>query len=177
VIGLLGGTFDPPHNGHVELAQAALKAVPLDRLVVLVAEQPGHRSVVADAETRLRLAKAAFPDAEVLLDPHPFTVDSVRDGHFGDAAFVVGADQGSPLSRKWKRPKEILQHVKLAIGTRFGFPDHDLGRYGDRVIPFQLESPPISSSEVRRRVAAGETIDDLVPPAVARLLEELGLYR
>jgi nicotinic acid mononucleotide adenylyltransferase len=45
------------------------------------------------------------------------------------------------------------------------------------VIPFQLESPPISSSEVRRRVAAGETIDDLVPPAVARLIEELGLYR
>jgi nicotinic acid mononucleotide adenylyltransferase len=78
---------------------------------------------------------------------------------------------------KWKEPKEILQHVKLAIGTRFGFPDHDLGRYGDRVIPFQLESPPISSSEVRRRVAAGEAIDDLVPPAVARLIEELGLYR
>jgi nicotinate-nucleotide adenylyltransferase len=176
VIGLLGGTFDPPHNGHVELARAALKAVPLDRLVVLVAEQPGHRSVVADAETRLRLAKAAFPDAEVLLDPHPFTVDSVRDGRFGDAAFVLGADQGA-LFEKWKEPKEILQHVKLAIGTRFGFPDHDLGRYGDRVIPFQLESPPISSSEVRRRVAAGETIDDLVPPAVARLIEELGLYR
>ena len=51
MIGLLGGTFDPPHNGHVELARAALKAVPLDRLVVLVAEQPGHRTVVADAET------------------------------------------------------------------------------------------------------------------------------
>ena len=97
MIGLLGGTFDPPHNGHVELAQAALKAVPLDRLVVLVAEQPGHRSVVADAETRLRLAKAAFPDAEVQLDPHPFTVDSVRDGRFGDAAFVVGADQGAAV--------------------------------------------------------------------------------
>jgi nicotinate-nucleotide adenylyltransferase len=150
--------------------------VPLDRLVVLVAEQPGHRNVVADAETRLRLAKAAFPDAEVQLDPHAFTVDSVRDGRFGDAAFVVGADQGA-LFEKWKEPKEILQHVRLAIGTRFGFPDQDLGRYGDRVIPFQFESPPISSSDIRARVARGEPIDDLVPAAVASLIEQEGLYR
>ena len=176
MIGILGGTFDPPHNGHVELAQAAVTAVPLDRLIVLVAEQSGHRTVVADADTRLKLAQAAFPDAEVQLDPNPFTVDSVRDGHFGDAAFIVGADQGAAFER-WKEPEEILKHVKLAIGTRFGFPDHDLGRYGDRVIPFQLASPPISSSDVRARVAKGKPIDDLVPPAVAKLIEEQGLYR
>jgi nicotinate-nucleotide adenylyltransferase len=176
MIGLLGGTFDPPHNGHVQLAEAALKAVPLVRLVVLVAEQPGHRSVVADPETRLKLAKAAFPEAEVRLDPHAFTVDSVRDDHFGDAVFIVGADQGA-FFENWKEPEEILKHVKLAIGTRFGFPDRDLGRYGDRVIPFQLASPPISSSDIRARVARGEPIDDLVPPEVARLIEEQGLYR
>jgi nicotinate-nucleotide adenylyltransferase len=176
VIGLLGGTFDPPHNGHVALANAALEAVPLDRLIVLVGEKPGHRSVVADADTRLKLAKAAFPDAEVELDPHAFTVDTVRDGRFDDAVFIVGADQGSAFEH-WKDPEEILKHVKLAIGTRFGFPDHDLGRYGDRVIPFQLASPPISSSDVRERVARGEPIAELVPEPVAQLIEELGLYR
>ena len=176
MIGLLGGTFDPPHNGHVALARAALEQLPIDRLVVLVAERPGHREVVADAETRLRLAQAAFPDAQVQLDPHAFTVDAVRDGRFDDAVFIVGADQGASFDR-WKDPDEVLRHVKLAVGTRSGYPEPELERYGDRIVPFQLASPPISSSEVRERVARGERIDELVPPRVAQLIEELGLYR
>ena len=176
MIGLLGGTFDPPHNGHVALARAALEQLPIDRLVVLVAERPGHREVVADAETRLRLAQAAFPDAEVQLDPHAFTVDAVRDGRFDDAVFIVGADEGASFDR-WKDPDEVLKHVKLAVGTRSGYPEPELERYGDRIVPFQLASPPISSSEVRERVARGERIDELVPPRVAQLIEELGVYR
>ena len=176
MIGLLGGTFDPPHNGHVALARAALEQLPIDRLVVLVAERPGHREVVADANPRLRLAQAAFPDAEVQLDPHPFTVDAVRDGRFTDAVFIVGADEGASFDR-WKDPDEVLKHVKLAVGTRSGYPEPELERYGDRIVPFQLASPPISSSEVRERVARGERIDELVPPRVAQLIEELGVYR
>ena len=173
--GLLGGAFDPPHNGHVALAKAALSQLPIDRLVVLVAERPGHREVVADAETRLALARAAFPDADVQLDPHSFTVDAVRDGRFGDALFVVGADQGSAFER-WKDPDEVLKWVKLAVGTRAGYPLPDLSRFSDRVVVFELASPNVSSSEVRRRIAAGEPIDDLVPPAVGKLIQELGLY-
>ena len=176
MIGLLGGTFDPPHNGHVALARAALEQLPIDRLVVLVAERPGHREVVADAETRLRLAQAAFPEAEVQLDPHAFTVDAVRDGRFDDAVFIVGADEGASFDR-WEDPDEVLKHVKLAVGTRSGYPEPELERYGDRIVPFQLASPPISSSEVRERVARGERIDELVPPRVAQLIEELGVYR
>jgi len=177
VTGLLGGTFDPPHNGHLALAKAALSQLPIDRLLVLVAERPGHRDVVADAETRLKLAQAAFEGLEVELDPHPFTVDTVRDGRYDDAVFVVGADQAAALDR-WREPEEVLKHVKLGVGTRSGYPEPELERrYGDRVIPFQLASPPISSSDVRARVARGEPIDDLVPPAVARLIEAEGLYR
>ena len=174
--GLLGGTFDPPHNGHLALAKAALSQLPIDRLLVLVAERPGHRAVVADAETRLKLAQSAFEGLDVELDPHPFTVDAVRGGRYDDAVFVVGADQAAALDR-WREPEEVLKHVKLAVGTRSGYPDPDLERYGDRVIAFQLASPPISSSDVRARVARGEPIDDLVPPAVARLIEAEGLYR
>jgi nicotinate-nucleotide adenylyltransferase len=176
VIGLLGGTFDPPHNGHVALAKAALSQLPIDRLLVLVAERPGHRDVVADAETRVKLARAAFPDAEVELDPHPFTVDAVRDGRFGDAVFIVGADQAAAFDQ-WKESEEVLRQVKLGVGTRSGYPEPQLDRYGDRIVSFPLASPPISSSEVRALVARGEPIDELVPPAVARLIEELGLYR
>jgi nicotinate-nucleotide adenylyltransferase len=176
VIGILGGTFDPPHNGHIALAEAALSQLPIDRLVVLVAERPGHRDVVADAETRLKLARAAFPDAEVELDPHPFTVDAVRDGRFGDAVFVVGADQAAAFDH-WKEPEEVLRHVKLGVGTRSGYPEPQLDRYGDRIVSFQLASPPVSSSEVRDRLARGEPIDDLVPSPVAKAIAELGLYR
>ena len=71
----------------------------------------------------------------------------------------------------------MLEHVRLAVGTRGGYDMPDLSTYGDRIVPFELASPEVSSSEVRQRVAAGETIDDLVPPAVAQVIEELGLYR
>ena len=178
-LGLLGGTFDPPHNGHVALAKAALQQLPIEQLVVLVAEHPGHRGVVADPETRLRLAEAAFafPGMDVRLDPNAFTVDAVEGGRFGDdALFIVGADQAAQFER-WREPREVLKWVKLAVGTRGGYPLPDLTRHGNRVIPFELDSPEVSSSEVRRSVAAGEPIDELVPPAVAELIEELGLYR
>ena len=175
---ILGGTFDPPHNGHVALARAALERLPVKRLLVLVASRPGHREVIADAQSRLRLARAAFADlpAEVELDDNAFTVDAVRGGRFGDALFVVGADEGAAFP-SWKEPDEVLRWVRLAVGTRSGYPPPDLERYGDRIVPFELASPAISSSEVRDRVARGEAIDDLVPPAVAEAIRDLGLYR
>ena len=176
--GILGGTFDPPQVGHVALARAACEELPIDRLIVLVAAQPGHREVVADAETRLRLARLALgPIAdEVVLDPHAFTVDAVGDGRFGDAIFVVGADEGAAFPT-WKEPEEVLRWVRLAVGTRSGYPPPDLERYGERVLAFRLPSPPVSSTEVRERIARGEPIDGLVPAAVAGALVESGLYR
>jgi len=175
VTGVLGGTFDPPQNGHLALARAALEQLPLDRLVVLVAESPGHREAVADAGTRLKLAEAAF-SGEVVLDPNAFTVDAVRGGRFGDALFIVGADEGASFP-DWQEPDEVLRWAKLAVGTRSGYPPPDLARYGDRVVAFELGSPPVSSSQVRERVARGQPIGDLVPEAVERAISELGLYR
>jgi len=177
VTGILGGIFDPPQNGHVALARAALEQLPIDRLVVLVVADPGHRATVADAETRLRLAQAAFAGlGEVVLDSHAFTVDAVRDGRFGDALFIVGADEGAAFP-SWKDPEEVLRRVKLAVGTRSGYPPPDLERYGDRVVGFELASPPVSSSEVRGRLSRGESIAELVPEAVAAAISRLGLYR
>jgi nicotinate-nucleotide adenylyltransferase len=164
--------------GHVALAKAARDELPIDRLLVLVAAQPGHRDVVADAETRLQLARLAFDRLadEIVLDDHAFTVDAVRGGRFGDAIFVVGADEGAAFPT-WKDPKEILRWVRLAVGTRSGYAPPDLERYGDRVLSFRLPSPPVSSTEVRERLTRGESIEGLVPPAVAAALDETGLYR
>lgn len=179
MIGILGGRFDPPQLGHVALASAALEQLPIERLVILVAERAGHREVVADPQARLRMAEGAFAGlgpVEVVLDPHAFTVDSVRGGRFGDAVFVVGADEGADFPT-WKDPEEVLRWVKLAVGTRSGYPQPELARFGDRVRFFELESPRVSSTEVRERVRRGETVDNLVPPAVADVIDELGLYR
>jgi nicotinate-nucleotide adenylyltransferase len=178
VTGILGGIFDPPHEGHVALARAALERLPIDRLVVLVAADPGHRKAFATPEHRLRLAKAAFEDlaAEIALDENAFTVDAVRGGRFGDALFVVGADEGAAFP-SWKEPDEVLRWVRLAVGTRSGFPPPDLRRYGERVVPFELDSPPVSSTEVRELASRGAPLAGLVPSAVEAVIRETGLYR
>ena len=177
MIGILGGIFDPPHNGHVALAEAAQRELGLGELIAMVVAKPGHRDCAEDADTRQELTEAAFAGlARVVRDEHPYTIDAVRDGRFGDAIFIVGADEGAAFPG-WKDPDKILRWVKLGVGTRSGYPPADLERYSDRVISFSLASPPISSSEVRERIHEGKPIDDLVPSDVARLIDERGLYR
>ena len=177
---VLGGAFDPPHNGHVALARAAVADGGFARLFVEVVEQPGHKRTFAPPDARLALARAAFediPGATVELDPNPFTVDSVRDGRFDGAVFLIGADEAHDFLT-WKEPDEIVRHVKLGVANRSGYPEPDLvERYGERVVAFRIASPPISSREIRERVARGEPIDGLVPRKVAGLIAELDLYR
>jgi nicotinate-nucleotide adenylyltransferase len=181
LIGILGGAFDPPHNGHVALARTARERFRLERLVVLVVAHPGHKAVGTDAEARLRLAQAAFPEEEVLLDEHAFTVDAVAGRRFGDAIFLIGADEFCDFLT-WKDPEGVLREVRLGVATRPGYPPERLEpvlrqlSQPDRVEFFELEPLPISSSELRRRLARGDAVDGLVPPAVARLIHELGLY-
>jgi nicotinate-nucleotide adenylyltransferase len=181
-VGLLGGTFNPPHNGHVALARAAEEELGLEDLVVLVAERPGHKRVELDAESRLRLARAAFPDRRVELDEHERTVDMLRDRRFDDAVFLIGADEFCDFL-DWKDPNGVLELAPVAVGTRPGYPrerlDRVLGRleHPERVRFFELDPVPIASREVRDRVAKGEPIDAFVPAAVAAEIEKLGLYR
>jgi nicotinate-nucleotide adenylyltransferase len=182
--GLLGGVFDPPHDGHVALARAAVEQLGLDRLLVLVVADPGHKDVDTPAEIRLRLARLAFadvPGAEVELDPHGRTVDSLEARALDDAFFVLGADELVDLP-KWKDPERVLELVHLAVARRPGVPDdrvreaHAHLSAPDRIRYFELEPVPVSSSLVRERAARGEPIDDLVPTAVADEIVRLGLY-
>jgi nicotinate-nucleotide adenylyltransferase len=179
---LFGGMFDPPHNGHVGLAAAACEQLGLGELVVLVVADPGHREVTCPVETRLELARAAFPDARVEREDHARTVDSVRDGRFGDAVFLVGADEFADFL-SWKEPHELLRHVRLGVAMRPGLPrerlDAVLAQLEDpsRVLFFENEPLPVSSTAIRERAGRGEPVDGLVPPAVARLIQDHGLYR
>jgi nicotinate-nucleotide adenylyltransferase len=182
VTGLLGGTFNPPHNGHLALARAALQHFDLDGLVVLVAERPGHKEVQLDAGTRLELARTAFPDYEVEPDPHERTVDMLRAGRWREPLFLIGADQFADFLT-WKDPEGVLALSRIGVATRPGYPRERLDTVlrqlsePDRVELFEIEPVEISSREIRDRVSRGESIAGLVPPAVAELIESLGLYR
>jgi nicotinate-nucleotide adenylyltransferase len=182
VTGLLGGTFNPPHNGHLALARAAQEHFGLDDLVVLVAERPGHKEVQLDAEKRLKLAQAAFPDYKVEPDPHERTVDTLRAGDWSEPLFLIGADQFVDFLT-WKDPEGVLALARIGVATRPGYPRERLDvvlqqlSRPDRVEMFEIEPVPISSGEIRDRVRRGESIDGLVPPAVAELIRSLGLYQ
>ena len=179
MVGLFGGVFDPPHNGHVALARAALEQLALERLRVLVAVSPGHKGVEADGKARLRLAAAAFaalPRTTVEPEPHARTVDMLEGSDFGDSIFLVGADEWLDFA-DWKNPQRVLELTRLGVATRPGYAIEIPPDRRDRVVAFEVEPVPISSTEIRARVARGESIDRLVPPEVARLIGELGLYR
>ncbi len=180
--GLYGGSFDPPHRGHVELARRAKQELGLERLVVLVSADPGHKHVETPADVRLRLAEAAFPGEDVRLDEHARTVDTLRaHPEWDDPVFLIGADQFAGF-RSWREPDEILRLTRLAVATRPGFPRERLDAVlsqldrPERVSFFELEPVPAASSDLRTRVAAGEDISGELPPAVAQIVATEGLY-
>jgi nicotinate-nucleotide adenylyltransferase len=181
-VGLFGGAFDPPHAGHVAVAEAAKHMFDLPELVVLVSERPGHKDVALPAETRLELARAAFPDDDVRLDRYPRTIDLLRSEQFDDPLFVIGADEFRDFPTG-KEPDEVLERARLAVATRPGFPREELERVlsglrrRDRVVFFDIEPHPAASRDIRAAAEAAAPLDGLVPEAVARLIQERGLYR
>ena len=183
--GVLGGAFDPPHVGHVALARAAVAHFGLARLLVRVVADPGHRPVVAPAPVRLELARAAFagvPVAEVSLDPHARTVDSLAELGLEEPVFLLGADELADFPR-WKEPERVLELARLGVATRPGTSREALDGViaglsrPERVEVFPIEPHDVSSSDIRARVRRGESITGLVAPAVEAAIRRHGLYR
>ena len=184
-VGVLGGAFDPPHVGHVALAGRGIEHFRLDRLLVRVVEEPGHKDVDTAPQIRLHLAELAFApldEAEVALDPFARTVDSLQALGLEDPLFLVGADEFATFL-SWKEPERVLARARLGVATRPGIERAQLDRVlaalgrSERVSFFELEPVPVSSSEIRARAAVGEPIDGLVPASVAAEIARLGLYR
>ena len=170
-VAVLGGVFDPPHLGHVALAEGARDQLGADRVLVLVAERPGHKGVVADADSRLRLAELALGRfGDVRLDDHAYTVDFLRDARLEDPIFVIGADEWDAFAT-WKEPDEVRRLARIAVALR---PDHPRPE-GD-VEVLEVDQVPVSSSDIRARLAHGEPVDGLVPPEVAEEIARRGLY-
>ncbi|MGZ8687840.1 MAG: nicotinate-nicotinamide nucleotide adenylyltransferase [Gaiellaceae bacterium] len=184
-VGIFGGAFDPPHVGHVALAEEAVRHFRLQRLLVRVVADPGHKALDTAPQIRLALAELAFApldEAEVALDPCGRTVDSLEALGLDDPLFLIGADEFADFLT-WKEPERVLELARVGVATRPGSDSSALAAVlrslsrPDRVEVFPIEPLDVSSSEIRARVAAGEPVDGLVPLSVAAELERLGLYR
>jgi nicotinate-nucleotide adenylyltransferase len=130
----------------------------------------------------VRLAFADVPGAEVELDGHGRTVDFLEERRPEDAVFLLGADELADFTG-WKDPERVLELVPLGVAMRPGVSESELRDVRarlpapDRIFFFAMETTPVSSTEIRERVARGEPIDELVPPAVAEGIARLGVYR
>jgi nicotinate-nucleotide adenylyltransferase len=181
VTGLYGGAFDPPHVGHVEVARAAKEHFRLPQLTILVVEKPGHKETYLPADVRFELARAAFPDDDVQLDPHARTIDLLRAERFDEPLFIIGADQFRDLL-SWKEPDEVLELTELGVATRPGYPAGPIDAVleqldqPERVHFFEIDPQPVASSDIRDLAAAGAPLTGLVPDAVNDLIRARGLY-
>jgi nicotinate-nucleotide adenylyltransferase len=196
-IGLLGGTFNPPHLGHLICAQEAWEQLELDRVLLVPVYAPPHKEADADpgVEARVELCELAVQgderfgvsriDADV---PGPsFTVDTLQRLHErspGDhLTFIVGGDMAHSLPT-WREPEAILELAELGIAEREDVRRSDIAERlsGLRGVPgrirfFDMPRIDLSSSLVRRRAAAGRSIRYLVPDPVAAAVERNRMYR
>jgi len=191
-LGLFGGTFDPPHVGHLALAEWARERLRLDRVLFIPAGQPPHKRArpISSAAARLamiRLATRGHPSFEVSTleleaEGPSFTVDTLRRigaRHPRARLFlVVGADSLDEF-RTWRSPAEILACATLAVGARPGAGRPATRAWATRHGVVWLGNPAleVSSSLVRERARAGRSLRYLVPDAVARYIVRHRLYR
>jgi nicotinate-nucleotide adenylyltransferase len=188
-VGVFGGSFDPVHNAHVALARLALEQLQLDEVRWIPVGQPWHKSRQlsdgADREAMVRLAIAGEPRfvvdrSELRRRGVSYTLDTVRELAAAEPDtewfLILGQDQYASL-HTWHGWRELLGLVTLAIANRPGAAlavNPQIGKAGHQAVPLPMMD--VSSTEVRRRVAAGESIADLVPGTVARYIEQHRLY-
>jgi nicotinate-nucleotide adenylyltransferase len=197
-IGILGGTFDPPHVGHLWLAALAAESLNLDKVLFMPAAQPPHKprrgmTVAADRLLMTRMAIEGDPTFELTgiemeRTGPSYTIDSVADleRHCGPDAqlFLVMAADSLAQIDTWREPDRLLERIEWVVGPRPGsrMPDaaalaHRFGPNAARIHLLDGPSLDVSSTAIRRRVAAGQTIRYLVPGRVDELIAVRGLYR
>jgi nicotinate-nucleotide adenylyltransferase len=205
-LGILGGSFDPVHNGHLALARACGEQAALDEVwFTPAAIQPlKHKGPHATDAQRIEMLNLAI-DIELSEPGRPrprpswrvctleidrggfsYTVDTLRQIHveLPDAAlfFLMGADAVRDVPH-WREPREIFRLATPLVVRRAGEPEPDLASLAalctKTTQPQLVDMPPIdiSSSDIRRRIAEGKPIQDLVPPAVGQYVAQHGLYR
>jgi nicotinate-nucleotide adenylyltransferase len=193
--GLLGGTFNPPHLGHLVCAQEALGQLGLDRVVWMPVFEPPHKEAEGDpgVDARVELCRRAVAGDERFVvsrleadvPRRSYTVDTLRRLHESspedELTFIMGGDMAHALPT-WHEPEAVLSLATLGVAEREGIRRADIMNHlaglagADRIRFFDMPRLDISSSEIRRRVASGRPIRYLVPDAVAAYITSEGLY-
>jgi nicotinate-nucleotide adenylyltransferase len=194
-IGVLGSAFNPPHLGHLALAQEALWQLRLSEVVLMPTGEAPHKRIVDDPgrEQRLAMTRLAAADdsrfsvstLEVDRDGPSYTYETLEllADERGDTelVFVMGADAAVGLE-SWRRPERVVELARIAVARRSGVSEAEvaatmrsLGADG-RATMLEMPQFGVSSSSVRERAAAGRPLRYLVPESVARFVEEKGVY-
>ena len=194
-IGVLGSAFNPPHLGHLALAQEALWQLGLSEVILVPTGQAPHKRISDDPGRELRIAMTRLAAAD---DPR-FSVSSLEVDREGpsytyetlemladergetELVFVMGADAAVGLE-SWRKPERVVELARLAVARRAGISDAEvaavlrsLGAEG-RATMLEMPQFGVSSSAVRERAREGRPLRYLVPEAVARFIEEKGIY-
>ena len=188
-IGIFGGTFDPIHNTHLDIAYAALEEAALEKVLFLVAASPPHKKgMVATPEQRYAMVEAAVAD-EPAFEPcdvelnrtgPSYTADTLRElnARYPNAKLflIMGLDSLIDFPN-WREPDAIMELADILAVTRPGngtpVPDSLSGHY--QLLPFTESS--VSSTAIRSRVDSNQSLENLVPPAIEEIIREEGIYR
>lgn len=196
-IGIYGGTFAPPHNGHVKAAKEFFRAMELDLLYIIPTAVPPHKQIDSadDPHHRLKMCELAFgdmertfvSDMEIVRGGRSYTVDTLRAlaGEDRRLFLLMGTDMMLTLDQ-WRESEEIFrlcypiymrrENDPIIEGQIVSKNKEYLARYGKIVRRVPIDFVDISSTEVRERVRRGVPIDDVVPKSVAAYVKEQGLY-
>ncbi len=196
-IGILGGTFNPPHLGHLAVAVHARDELSLDSVLLMPARIPPHKPTGADpgAEHRVAMCRALVQGEQAITVSEEetgragpsYTVDTLRSMHAShpgaELTFVVGADTANTLP-SWREPREIVRLARLAVASRDGSERTgvldtvaSVGGEDSRVLFLEMGELAVSSSLVRELLARSEPVEELTGPAVAGYIARHGLYR
>ena len=186
--GIIGGTFDPPHNAHIVIAETALRLVPLDKVLFMPAPDPPLKQTenVAPYKMRLEMVRLAIAGRQglelSLLEEFragsSYTVDLLRHYHtlFREEPFlIVGADSLEELPR-WKEPEEVLSLATLVVFPRTGCTTCVPVEGDASIVLFESPVIDVSSTEIRSRIRAGASVDALLPKVVHEFVLDNHLY-
>lgn len=194
-IGVLGSAFNPPHLGHLALAQEALWQLGLEEVILVPTGQAPHKRIADDPGPELRMTMtrlAAADDSrfsvsglEVEREGPSYTYETLEmlAAEKGDTelVFVMGADAAVGLE-SWRNPERVVELARIAVARRAGVSEAEVAAVmrslgaADRATMLEMPQFGVSSSAVRERAAAGRPLRYLVPEPVARFIEEKGIY-
>lgn len=190
-VGLFGGTFDPIHKAHLEVARQAIIQMKLDKVILIPSKHPPHKDEagITGAALRYEMVKLAVENrenmevssVEIEREGPSYTVDTLREmeEQYDRIMFIVGADNLINI-KTWKKPEELLETCPFVVAPRGGVLEEDFQDdiFQDKDLRFlDMSEISLSSTEVRERFAEGQSVDGLVPEKVLDFIVQEGLYR